>query len=118
MTGTRLNTLQVSVIVLACATALVHLWLGVVQLSMGMGGGVMFLLNAIGYVGLVAALYGFVPIALLKQNRILVRWALVAFTVVTILGWIAIGTRNEIGYLTKVIEVVLIVLLVIEAREK
>lgn len=118
MTSVRIGGLQIGVILLTLATAAIHLYLGFVQLSIGMMGGVMFLANAAGYVGLLAALYLRLPIAFLSQNRSLVRWALVVFAAVTILGWLAIGERNMIGYVDKAIEVVLIALLVIEARQK
>lgn len=118
MTSGRIGGLQMGVIVLTLATAAIHLLLGFVQLSMGMMGGVMFLANAVGYVGLLAALYLRLPIAFLSQNRSLIRWVLVAFAAVTILGWVAIGARNMIGYVDKAMEVGLIILLFVEARQK
>ncbi len=114
----RIGALQIGVIVLTLATALIHLWLGILQLTLGIMGGVMFVANAAGYVSLVAALYLTLPIDFLIKNRSLVRWALVAFAAVTILGWVAIGDRGLLGYVDKVIEVALIALLVIEARQK
>jgi len=114
----RIGALQIGVIVLTLATALIHLWLGILQLTMGIMGGVMFVANAAGYVGLVGALYLTLPIDFLTKNRSLVRWTLVAFAAVTILGWVAIGSRDMLGYIDKIIEVVLIALLVIEARQK
>ncbi len=117
-TNTRMGALQISIGLLTLATAAIHLWLGALQISMGMLGGVMFLANAAGYIGLLAALYLQLPIAFIAKRRSLVRLALVLFAAVTILGWVAIGSRNEIGVLDKVIEVLLIILLVLEARQK
>jgi hypothetical protein len=74
---------------------------------------IMFYLNGIGYLVLVAALY----MPQLKQQRGLVRWALIAYTAVTIIAWVIVGARNTIAYVDKLIEVTLIVLLFIEGRQ-
>ena len=114
----RIGALQLVIIILVLATALVHLGLGAQQLQDGMMGGMMFILNGFGYIGLLAALYLPLPIKFVTQNRALVRWALMAFAVITILAWLAIGIRDIVGYSTKSIEVILIVLLLIESRQK
>jgi len=114
----RIGTLQIGVIVLTVFTALVHLWLAYEQLTIGMAGGVMFVFNGLGYLGLLAALYLPLPIEFVNQNRSLVRWALIAFALVTILAWAAIGERSLIGYTDKTIEVVLVILLFVESRQK
>jgi len=41
----------------------------------------------------------------------LIRWVLIAFTLVTIIGWVAVGERSTIAYTDKFIEVALLVLL-------
>ena len=114
----RIGTLQIGIIILTIATALVHLWLAYEQLSIGMMGGTMFILNGLGYLGLLTALYAPLPIEFVTKNRSLVRWAMIAFAVVTILAWAAIGERNAIGYSTKAIEVVLVILLFVDSRQK
>lgn len=114
----RIRILQISIIVLTIATALVHLFLAYEQLTIGMVGGVMFVFNGLGYLGLLAALYLPLPIELVTKNRSLVRWGLIGFTIITILAWAVMGARNEIGFIDKAIEVVLIVLLFIESRQK
>ena len=120
MTQTKnpLGSLRAGIILFTLVTAAIHLYLGFVQLSLGMMGGVMFLANAAGYVALLAMLYFNLPVSFLSKNRALVRWMLIAFTAVTILGWVAIGTRDLLGYFDKVVEVVLILLLVLESRQK
>lgn len=122
MASVRIGGLQVGIILLTLATAAIHLYLGLAQVFAGMLGGVMFLANAAGYSGLLGALYLRLPIAFLSQNRSLLRWALIAFAAVTLLGWLAIGDKSLpggwLGYFDKAIEVVLIALLVIEARQK
>jgi hypothetical protein len=74
----------------------------------------LFLLNAIGYLVLVAALY----MPALRQYQPVVRWLLILFAAVTIIMYLTIvGLRpNPIGLLTKAVEVALIVLLLIDGR--
>jgi hypothetical protein len=73
-----------------------------------------FILNRLGYLALLAALYG--PFPQLVLHRRAVRFVLVAYTGLTIGLWIIFGARSTIGYLNKSTEVLLVVLLVIEAR--
>ena len=107
MKRNSIGTLQIGIILLVIATAAIHLSLGIPDFL------VMFILNGIGYLVLVTALY----LPQLQRYRRLIRWALIAFAAVTIVGWIAIGARTTIGYLDKVIEVALITLLMIEMRQ-
>lgn len=99
--------MKLVVIILTAATAAIHLILGIVA----MRGDVLFILNGLGYLGLLAALYA--PLAFLKPYRCWARWALIAFTAVTILAWVVItrGDSTPIGYLDKAIELALIVAL-------
>lgn len=73
-----------------------------------------FILNGLGYLALLAALY--LPIPQLVPYRHIVRWALVGYTALTVLLWLAIGLRTPLGYITTADEVVLILLLLLEAR--
>jgi len=70
---------------------------------------IMFLLNGIGYLVFLAAY--FLPLPIARDYPKLVRWAFIAFTAVTIIGWVAFGLRTTVGYIDKLIEVVLIGLL-------
>jgi multidrug transporter EmrE-like cation transporter len=45
----------------------------------------------------------------------LTRYALIGFTAVTILGWLAFGARFDLAYIDKAIEVVLIGLVLVES---
>ncbi len=101
---------RLGIIVLTLATAAIHLYLG---LSSGLP---LFVLNALGYLALLAALYG--PIPQLAPYRNAVRWLLVGFAGLTIVLWIAItgGNSTAIGYVDKAVELLLIVLLIAEAR--
>jgi hypothetical protein len=100
------DPLRVGVIVLTIGTALIHLYLG-------LQGFPLFVLNGLGYLALLAALT--LPIAQISDYRSLIRWVLVGYTALTIFLWILVGARNSIGYADKVIELVLIALLVLEA---
>ena len=101
------NMLKLAIIALVIATAAIHLARGIPY------GMLMFILNGLGYLGLVAALY----LPQFKRYQTWVRWTLVVFTAVTIIGWIAIGDKTlVIGYVDKVIEIVLIALLLVENR--
>lgn len=118
----RLAGLQWAIIVLTIATALIHIGLGLTFLATG---GTLFVLNGIGYLGLLALLYW--PATFLDRYRSWVRWALIAYTAVTIVAWALTGlgsplageikpgdTKTMIAYVDKAIEVVLIVLLWID----
>lgn len=73
-----------------------------------------FILNGLGYLTLLAALY--LPIPQLSPYRHIVRWLLIGYTALTVILWIAIGLRTPTGYVTTADEVVLILLLLFEAR--
>jgi len=99
--------LRVGIILLTLATAIIHLALGLPNNF------IMFTLNGLGYMGLLAALY-LPPFARMRK---LIRWGLIAYTAVTVIAWVFIGQRSAIGYIDKVIEVLLITLLFLEGRE-
>jgi hypothetical protein len=107
---TRLSVVQIGIILTTLATALIHFSL--------LFPDVLFILNGLGYLGLLAAY--FIPVDLAKKTHYLVRWLFIAFTFVTILAWVAIGDKSwpagSLGYLTKLIEVVLIILLVVDRQ--
>ena len=94
--------LRAGIVVLALATAYIHTTLG----------SMMFMANAAGYVVLAVAMIAPLPIA--AKYRWLIRAALLAFTVVTILGWVMFGARYLDAYVAKGIEIALIALLLIE----
>lgn len=104
------STIRLGIILLTVATAAIHLYLG---LTVGLPP---FILNGLGYLALVAALYA--PIPRLVPYKNIIRWVLIGFTALTILLWVAIGERTLIGYLDKLIEVALISLLVLEQRHQ
>ncbi len=108
-----LGPLQYAVIVLTVLTALIHLVLGMGFFQDMLGK--LFVLNGVGYLALLAALY-FLP--QFAGQRALVRWALMAFAGVTIVAWLVMnGDFGDMTALaTKVIEVALIVALYLDSR--
>ncbi len=102
--------LRLGIIVLTVVTAVIHLYLGP---SSGLPP---FVLNGLGYLTLLAALY--LPIPQLNPYQNAIRWLLVGFAALTIVLWLVItgGNSTAIGYIDKVVEVLLIILLVAESR--
>ncbi len=92
----------VAIVALTLATAYIHFTLG----------GLLFLLNAAGYVTLAVLLV--VPIAFIQRLRPLVLLALMAYAATTILGWAINGPYYSTAYIAKAIEVALIALIAIE----
>ena len=98
----RFGPKQIAIVILTLATAFIHFSL--------LFPNPMFILNGLGYLVLLAAY--FLPIPFAKDNRGLVRWVFIGYTLVTILAWVAIGDKAwVVGYLTKLIEIVLVILL-------
>lgn len=101
--------IRLDIIFLTVATAIVHLYLG-------FGGLPLFVLNGLGYLALLAALY--LPIPRLAPYQGIVRWVLIGYTALTIVLWLLItgSASNATGYIDKVVELLLILLLIAEAR--
>ncbi len=92
--------------------------LAIVALALGTGyihstlGGLIFTLNALGY--LVAAAAIVVPLGLAVRYRWLIRLGMIGYAATTIGAWAIQGPYYSTAFLAKGIEVVLISLLVIE----
>jgi len=100
---------QIGILLLALVTAVVHL----VLLNIQMGKiDILFTLNGLGYLALLAAYY--LPLPFARENRSLVGWAFMAFEAITVLAWVFIGARSALGYVTKIVELGLIGLLWID----
>ena len=126
----HLGFLQIGIIVLTILTAVIHLYLGIHQFSLmaaaaGPGSSfsgvmsstrlmlaVLFILNFVGYMVLVVALY----LPALQHFQRLTRWLLIGFTALTILMWYLIARSYPVmmDYLDKSVEVALIALLLRE----
>ncbi len=102
-----IGPLQIGIIITALITAVCHLIL-ISSLTQSPPDP-MFILNGLGYLALLIVY--FLPLPIARQYHGLIRWVFIAFTAITILGWVVIGLRIPLGYLTKLDELVLIVLL-------
>jgi hypothetical protein len=94
--------IRVAIVALALGTAYIHSTLG----------GLLFTLNAIGYV--VAAGAMLAPIALASRFRWFIRLGLMGYAATTIVGWAIQGPYYSTAYVAKAIELALIVLLAID----
>lgn len=128
--ATRFGPLQLAICVLAVATAVVHIYLGVIthvmvatqpEATAAAGGSAalgffaaLFYLDGLGYIVLTVALFH----PAFARFRRLARWALIALTAATIVAYFALieGQYDAMGIGDKIAEVVLIVLLVVEGR--
>jgi hypothetical protein len=106
----KFGLVQIGIILLTLITAAIHFSL--------LFPDTLFILNALGYLALLAAY--FLPVPFLQRNHGLVRWAFILFTLAGIGAWIAIGEKSwpegALGYFTKVVEVILIALLLADRR--
>src|SRR5215208_6974187 len=98
--------IRISVVVLTLIAAIVHLSL--------LFPDPVFILNGLGYLTLLAALY--LPIPQLVPYRRVVRLTLIGYATLTILLWVAIGERSLLGFSTTAVEVALVILLLLEGR--
>ena len=108
--------LGVGIFLLTLATAVIHLYLAFTAISsMGLNFGViLFILNGLGYLGLLAVLQ--LPIRQLARFRSAARWVLVAYAALTIVLFFVMAPEYTIiGYIDKAIEVALIALLLADA---
>jgi hypothetical protein len=87
--------LRAAIVLLALATAAIHLTLG----------GLLFTLNAVGYTTLAILMVAPGPIG---RVRVFVRLALIGFTTATIGGWLLFGARFPLAFLDKALEVALV----------
>jgi hypothetical protein len=94
--------IRVGIVGLALATGYIHSTLG----------GLLFTLNAIGYVVAAAAIV--IPLALAVRFRWLVRLGLMGYAATTILGWAIQGPYYSTAFIAKGIEVALILLVAID----
>jgi hypothetical protein len=120
--------LRIVIMVLALLDGVLHLWLNQVLFRGNFFGpqqfpspfplqlNHLFTLNFIGYV--VLAITFWYGRRLFGARRWLIDVVLIVYTVLSITGWLQIGAPNPmgLGYISKALEVTLIVLLVIHIR--
>jgi ABC-type microcin C transport system permease subunit YejB len=104
------STLRNAILILGLGTALIHFYLNIALGEFS----VLFTLNGLGYLGLLAAFFLDLPV--LAERRNLVTFAFIGYTVLTILAWIPGGSRDALGYSAKAIEVLLVLALVQHRR--
>ncbi|HET9221802.1 MAG TPA: hypothetical protein VFO07_04825 [Roseiflexaceae bacterium] len=108
--ATRLSVQQIAIIVLALTTAAIHFSRAAADPEIS----VLFTLNGLGYLALVAALYA--PLSLTASKRRLLRGILIGYTAVTIALYLVWGLMSgewaiPLGPIDKLVEVALIGLL-------
>jgi hypothetical protein len=94
--------IRIAIVGLVLGTAYIHSTLG----------GLLFTLNALGYV--VAAVAIVIPLALAVRFRWFIRIGLMGYAATAILAWAVQGPYYTTAYIAKAIEVTLIVLLAID----
>jgi hypothetical protein len=112
----KLGPIKIGIIITTLITALMHLGLSILLLS---GSeyqtlGVLFILNGLGYLALLAAY--FLPQPVFKRYRGLTRWLLAGFAAVTIIAWFVMNGdfSDPASLITKAAELILIVLLLLD----
>ena len=97
----KLGPLDYGIILLTAITAVIHLSIG----------GTLFLLNGLGYLGLLLLFY----LPFFGQWRGAIRWLFIGYTILTIVLYFvfsgADSFQNMLGLATKLVEVILVVLL-------
>lgn len=94
--------IRAGIVALALSTAYIHSTLG----------GLLFTLNALGYVTAAVAIA--IPLAIAVRFRWVVRLGLIAYAMTTIIGWAIQGPYFTTAYIAKAIEVALIVLVAVD----
>jgi hypothetical protein len=98
--------LTVAIVGLTLATAYIHSTLG----------GLLFTLNALGYLGLAGLIVigAAAPVAIVERFSWFPRLALIGYTLMTIAGYLVMGPYFTLGFIAKGIEVALVTLLVVD----
>ena len=94
--------IRAAIVALTLSTAYIHSTLG----------GLLFTLNAVGYV--VAAVAVVVPLAIAVRFRWIVRVGLMGYAATAIVAWAVMGPYFSTAYIAKAIEVALIVTLAVD----
>ena len=84
----KLTSRSYGIIIAALVTAIMHLAAAMDKQLFPDGPDPLFILNGLGYLGLLGAY--FLPIPFFQQKHNLVRWGFIGFAVITILAWIFI----------------------------
>jgi glucan phosphoethanolaminetransferase (alkaline phosphatase superfamily) len=117
-TRPSIGAAQVGIARLALGTAGIHLYLFLIEGFLGSGTmlpiyQLLFVGNVLAYVTLAAALI--LPISALAPFRSFIRTLLIAIAVASIASYFYVGVLDAVGHIAKAIEVVLIVLVTVDA---
>lgn len=111
------SALRAAILITGLITALVHLVL--LNLSFLESGGsidLLFTLNGLGTLAFLV-LFFWDP-DFVERRRTLLSYAFMAYILITILAWVAVGARTFVGYATKIDEVLLIAALWMYSRKE
>lgn len=108
------QSLRTLVTITAIVTAVIHLYYAFLQIGPTQALGMLFILNALGFIGLLLAYLG--KLSFLRLSHNVITWAFIAFTAITILAWIPMGERSPLAYFTKLDELVLLIALFLGRR--
>ncbi len=127
----KLSPKHIGIILAALATAVLHLLAAFDHelFPAGHWPDPLFILNGLGYLGLLGAY--FLPIPLFQDRHKLVRWALIGYTILTIVLWVYIWVFQYVivqgvpffsrdswyGVPAKIVEVILLALLWTDKEE-
>ncbi len=108
------QSLRTLVTITAIVTAVIHLYYAFLQIGPTQALGILFIFNALGFLGLLLAYLG--KLSFLRLSHNVITWAFIAFTAITILAWIPMGERSPLAYFTKLDELVLLIALFLGRR--
>lgn len=104
----NVNYLRIGISLLTLATAFIHFTL--------LFPDPLFIINGLGY--LVLLVLYIIPMEITEKYHNLIRWIFIAYTLLTIIAWVAIGDKSPgsgaLGYVTKAIEIILVILLLLD----
>ncbi len=110
------QTVRMAILVFGLFTALVHLVLLNISFVQETGSpDLLFTLNGLGYLALLVAFF-WEGVPFFSTRRRLLNYLYIAFAVVTVLAWVAVGARTPLGFATKLDEILLIAALVMNLR--
>ena len=117
-TGAAVSPVRIGVALLALGTAGIHLYLFLIEGFLGNGEmlpiyQLLFVGNILAYVTLAALLL--LPLSPLARVRSFVRVALVSIAVASIASYLYVGVLDAVGHTDKIIEVLLILLVTVDA---
>ena len=111
-----LGILSFLVVTLGLATAVIHLSLISAEYKKGATGyGTLFILTAVGYLLALAVMY--IPVPAFEPFRVPARLLLIGIAVAAIIAYLVLGFFDSLGWVTKAIEVALVVCALTEAAK-